>query len=99
VVALHLLLGIQVVLDIAVFACIHFGLSAPTSYEEAMARLAHAGRLSDALAARLEKAATFRDAFVHAFDGLQPWSLHQAARELPADLRMFMVDIAYHVGE
>jgi len=99
VAALHLLLGIQVVLDLAVFACIHFGLSAPAGYEEAMARLAHAGRLSDALAERLEKAANFRDAFVHAFDRLEPASLLHAARALPADLRMFMVDIAYHVGD
>src|SRR5689334_18057364 len=68
VVSLHLLFGIQIVLDLAVFACIHFGLQAPASYDEAMAQLAHAGRISDSLGERLEKAANFRDAFVHAFD-------------------------------
>jgi len=55
VVSLHLLFGIQVVLDLAIFACIHFGLQAPASYDEAMARLAHAGRISDPLADRLER--------------------------------------------
>lgn len=99
VVSLHLLFGIQVVLDLAVFACIHFGLQAPASYDEAVARLAHAGRISDPLAERLEKAANFRDAFVHAFDDLDPATIYRAARALPDDLRMFMADIAGHVGE
>jgi len=99
VVSLHLLFGIQVVLDLAVFACIHFGLQAPASYDEAVARLAHAGRISDPLAERLEKAANFRDAFVHAFDDLDAATIYRAARALPDDLRMFMADIAGHVGE
>ena len=99
VVSLHLLFGIQVVLDLAVFACIHFGLQAPASYDEAVARLAHAGRISDPLAERLEKAANFRDAFVHAFDDFEPATVYRAAKALPDDLRMFMADIAGHVGE
>lgn len=99
VVSLHLLFGIQVVLDLAVFACIHFGLQAPASYDDAVARLAHAGRISDSLGERLEKAANFRDAFVHAFDDLDAGSIYRAARALPDDLRMFMADIAGHVGE
>ena len=99
VVSLHLLFGIQVVLDLAVFACIHFGLQAPASYDDAIAPLAHAGRISDSLAERLEKAANFRDAFVHAFDDLDAGSIYRGARALPDDLRMFMADIAGHVGE
>ena len=99
VVSLHLLFGIQVVLDLAVFCCIHFGLQAPASYDDAVARLAHAGRISDPLAERLEKAANFRDAFVHAFDDLDAGSIYRAARALPDDLRMFMADISGHVGE
>ena len=94
VVSLHLLFGIQVVLDLAVFACIHFGLQAPASYDDAVARLAHAGHISDALADRLEKAANFRDAFVHAFDEIDAASIYRAARVLPADLRSFMTEIA-----
>ena len=99
VVSLHLLFGIQVVLDLAVFACIHFGLQAPASYGDAVARLAHAGRIAEPLAERLEKAASFRDAFVHAFADFDPGTIHRAARTLPDDLRMFMADVAGHVGE
>lgn len=99
VVSLHLLFGIQVVLDLAVFCCIHFGLQAPASYDDAVARLAHAGRIADPLAERLEKAANFRDAFVHAFDDIDAATIYRAARALPDDLRMFMADISGHVGE
>ncbi len=99
VVSLHLLLGIQVVLDFSIFACIHFGLQAPASYDDAVARLAHAGRIPDSLAERLEKAANFRDAFVHAFELLDAPSIYRGARVLPDDLRMFMADIAGHLGD
>lgn len=99
VVSLHVLFAIQVVLDLAVFACIHFGLQAPSSYGDAVARLAHGGRIADPLADRLEKAADFRDAFVHAFDDLDAASIYRAAKVLPDDLRMFMADIAGHLGE
>lgn len=99
IVSLHLLFGIQVVLDFSIFACIHFGLQAPASYDDAVARLAHAGRISDSLADRLEKAANFRDAFVHAFELLDAASIYRGARVLPDDLRMFMADIAGHLGD
>ncbi len=99
VVSLHLLFGIQVVLDLSIFACIHFGLQAPASYDDAVARLAHAGRITDPLADRLEKAANFRDAFVHAFDQLEAASIYRAARVLPDDLRMFLADLGRQLGE
>ncbi len=99
VVSLHLLLGIQVVLDFAIFACIHFGLQAPASYEDAVARLEHAGHITDPLADRLEKAAEFRDAFVHAFEQLDAPSIFRAARVLPDDLRIFMGEIAGQVRQ
>lgn len=98
VVSLHLFFGIQIVLDLSIFACIHFGLQAPASYDDAVARLAHAGRISDALADRLEQAANFRDAFVHAFDDLDPASIYRAARVLPGDLRLFMTELAGQLG-
>ncbi len=97
--ALHLLLSIQVVLDLAIYACLHFGLQAPSSYDDALARLAHAGRIPDPLADRLEKAAVFRDALIHAFDDTDTAAILRAARLFPDDLRMFMADIAGHVGE
>jgi uncharacterized protein YutE (UPF0331/DUF86 family) len=99
VVSLHLLFGIQVVLDVSIFACIHFGLQAPSSYDDAVARLAHAGRISDGLAERLERAAGFRDAFVHAFEDVEAPTIYRAARDMPKDLRMFMSDLAGHLGE
>ncbi|MBK5257025.1 MAG: DUF86 domain-containing protein [Vicinamibacteria bacterium] len=99
VVSLHLLFAIQVVLDLSIFACIHFGLQAPASYDDAVGRLAHAGRITDSLADRLEKAATFRDAFVHAFDQIDAASIYRAARVLPDDLRMFMADLGRQLGE
>ncbi|MEO8361953.1 MAG: HepT-like ribonuclease domain-containing protein [Vicinamibacteria bacterium] len=93
-VALHLLFGVQIVLDLSIFACIHFGLQAPASYDDAIARLAHDGQIGEQLSQRLERVATFRDAFVHAYDDLDPGSIHRAAKVLPEDLRAFMVDIS-----
>ena len=98
-VSLHLFLSIQIVLDLSVFACIHFGLQAPASYDDAVARLAHAGRISGSLSARLEAAASFRDAFVHAYDDLDPASIYRGAKTLPDDLQMLIADLSGHVGE
>ena len=81
----------------AVFACIHFRLQAPASYDDAVARLAHAGRIADTLADPLEKAANFRDALVHAFDDIDAASIYRAARVLPGDLRSFMTEMAGQV--
>jgi uncharacterized protein YutE (UPF0331/DUF86 family) len=99
VVSLRLLCAIQVILDLSIFACIHFGLQAPASYEDAVARLEHGGHITAPLADRLEKAANFRDAFVHAFDDLDAPSIYRAARVLPDDLRMFIRELAASVGE
>ncbi len=98
VVALNLFLGIQIVLDLAVYACIHFGLQAPSSYDDAIARLEHAGVLADPVADHLEKAAALRDAFVHASDQLDPAALYRAARVLPADLRAFIAELRYQTN-
>ena len=94
VVSMHLLFAIQVVLDVSIFACIHFGLQAPASYDDAVARLAYAGRIDEALADRLEKAAALRDVLVHAFDDLDAPSIYRAARVLPDDLRAFLTDLS-----
>jgi uncharacterized protein YutE (UPF0331/DUF86 family) len=99
VVSLRLLFAIQVVLDLSIFACIHFGLQAPASYDDAVARLAHAGRISDALAERLEHIAAFRDSFVHAFENVEAASIYRSAKATPADLRMFMAEIAGQIGD
>ena len=99
VVSLHLLFAIQIVLDLSIFACINFGLQAPASYDDAVARLAHAGRISDALAERLENIAAFRDSFVHAFENVDAVSIYRAAKATPDDLRMFMAEIAGQIGD
>lgn len=96
VVSLHLLLAVQLVLDLSIFACIHFGLQAPASYDDSIARLAHDGRIGDPLADRLEKAAAFRDAFIHASEQVDAASIYGAARSLPADLRAFIAGLARH---
>lgn len=93
VTALNLFLGIQIVLDLAIYACIHFGLQAPSSYDDAIARLEHAGVIADPVADHLEKAAAFRDAFVHASDQLDGAALYRAARVLPEDLRAFVAEL------
>lgn len=98
VVSLNLLCGIQIALDLSIFACIHFGLQAPSSYNDAVARLADAGRISEPLANRLEAAADLRDAFVHAFPEVDASSIYRAALYLPADLRMFMAELLGHLG-
>ena len=98
-VALHLLFGMQIVLDLSIFACIHFGLQAPASYDDAVARLAHAGTISEELSERLERAATFRDAFVHAYDDLEASSIYRAAKVLPEDLRAFMRELASQLSD
>lgn len=90
VVTFNLLLSIQIVLDLGIHACIHHGLQAPSSYDDAFARLEHAGVIADPIADHLEKAAAFRDACIHAFDQVDPLAIHRAARVLPTDLRGFM---------
>jgi uncharacterized protein YutE (UPF0331/DUF86 family) len=99
VVSLRLLCAIQVILDLSIFACIHFGVQAPASYEDAVARLEHGGHISAALADRLEKAANFRDAFIHAFDDLDAAAIYRAAKVLPDDLRRFISELGKRVGE
>lgn len=94
VVSMHLLFAIQVVLDVSIFACIHFGLQAPASYDDAVARLAYAGRIDESLADRLEKAAALRDVLIHAYDDLDAPSIYRAARVLPDDLRAFLGDLS-----
>lgn len=98
VTALNLFLAIQIVLDLSVYACIHFGLQAPSSYDDAVARLEHAGVIADPLADHLEKAATLRDAFVHASDQLDSAALYRAARVLPDDLRAFVAELRYQTN-
>lgn len=94
VVVLHLWQAVQIVIDIALAACLRFNLGTPTSYAEAFRRLAEAGVLTDDLAARLARAAGFRNVVAHAYDRLDMARVHRAARDGPADLRAFLAAVA-----
>jgi uncharacterized protein YutE (UPF0331/DUF86 family) len=50
----------------------------------------NAGVVDELLAARLSRAAGFRDVVAHAYDSLDMARVFRAAREGPADLRAFL---------
>ena len=90
-VVLHLWQAVQVVIDLAIAACLRFDLGAPASYADAFRRLAAARVLDDALAERLVRAAGFRNVVAHAYDWLDMARVFRTAREGPPDLRAFLV--------
>ena len=89
-VILHLWQAVQAAIDLAVSACLHFGLGTPASYADAFLRLHRAGRLDPALAERLSRAAGFRNVVAHAYDQLDMERVHRAASQGPTDLRAFL---------
>ena len=89
-VVLHLWQAVQVVIDLAVSACLRWDLGAPTSYADAFRRLAHAGIIDGALADRLARAAGFRNVVAHAYDELDMNRVFRAASEGPRDLEAFL---------
>jgi uncharacterized protein YutE (UPF0331/DUF86 family) len=89
-VVLHLFQAVQVVMNLAVSACLRWKLGSPENYGDAFVRLAAAGQLGEALAGRLALAADYRDAVVHAYESLEMARVHQAAVACPADLRAFL---------
>jgi len=91
-VVLHLWQAIQVVIDLATSACLHFNLGAPATYADGFRRLADAGILDADLALRLGRAAGFRNVVAHACDQLDMVRV-RAAREGPADLRAFLATL------
>lgn len=92
-VILHLWQAVQIVIDLAVAACLHLKLGAPATYADAFRRLAEAGQLEDTLAARLVRAAGFRNIVAHAYERLDMARVHRAASEGPTDLRAFLAAI------
>lgn len=89
-VILHLWQAVQVVIDLAVSACLRWDLGAPTTYAEAFRRLAGAGIIDEALATRLARAAGFRNVIAHAYDQLDMSRVFRAASEGPRDLETFL---------
>jgi uncharacterized protein YutE (UPF0331/DUF86 family) len=89
-VILHLWQAVQVVIDLAVSACLRWDLGAPTSYADAFRRLTGAGIIDAALADRLARAAGFRNVIAHAYDQLDMRRVHRAAVDGPGDLTAFL---------
>ena len=96
-VILHLWQATQIVIDLAVSACIHLKLGAPGTYADAFRRLAAAGHLDEALAARLARAAGFRNVVAHAYEQLDMIRVHRAASEGPTDLVRFLAALRHLV--
>lgn len=92
-VILHLWQAVQVVIDVAVAACLHFDLGAPASYADAFRRLAGARVIDDALATRLGRAAGFRNVVAHAYDQLDMARVFRAAQEGPPNLEAFLAAV------
>lgn len=95
-VVLHLWQAVQVVIDLAVSSCVRLGLGSPPTYAEAFSRLAEAGVLPEDLAARLARAAGFRNLLVHGYERLDLRRVHAIARDGPADLRAFLARLRDH---
>jgi uncharacterized protein YutE (UPF0331/DUF86 family) len=89
-VILHLWQAVQVVIDLAVAACLRWDLGAPASYADAFRRLAAAGLVDEALAGRLARAAGFRNVIAHAYDQLDMGRVFRAASDGPRDLEAFL---------
>ena len=89
-VVLHLWQAVQVVIDLALTACLRLNLGTPTTYADAFRRLAAAGVIDPALAERLSRAAGFRNVIAHAYDQLDMARVFRVAREGPTDLEAFL---------
>lgn len=96
-VVLHLWQATQIVIDLAMSACVALKLGTPASYADAFRRLQQAGALEGPLTDRLVRAAGFRNLVVHAYETLDMTRVHQAATDGPADLRTFLARIRDHV--
>jgi uncharacterized protein YutE (UPF0331/DUF86 family) len=89
-VILHRWQAVQLVIDLAMSACVQLKLGAPATYADVFRMLAQAGYLDQSLANRLAKAAGFRNLVVHAYEHLDMARIHAAAKTGPVDLRAFM---------
>jgi uncharacterized protein YutE (UPF0331/DUF86 family) len=96
-VILHLWQSVQIVIDLAVSACLRFDLGAPQTYAEAFQRLHTAGIIDQPLAERLIRAAGFRNVVAHAYDALDMARVYRAAQQGPADLHAFLATLKLHL--
>lgn len=89
-VILHLWQATQIVIDLAMAACLSLKLGTPGSYADAFRRLQVAKIIDAALADRLARAAGFSNVVAHAYDTLDMTRVYAAAREGPPDRRAFL---------
>ncbi len=89
-VTLHLWQATQIVIDLAMGACLSLKLGTPASYADAFRRLEQAHIVDTALADRLVRAAGFRNIVAHAYETLDMARVYAAAKEGPADLLAFL---------
>ncbi len=89
-VILHLWQAVQIVIDMAVSACVRLGLGSPASYGEAFRKLASAGLIDATLAERLTRAAGFRNVVAHAYESIDMTRVFRAATQGAPDLRAFL---------
>lgn len=92
-VVLHLWQATQIVIDLAMSACVATKLGTPSSYADAFRRLQTAGLIDAGLADRLARAAGFRNVVAHAYDTLDMKRVHEAATDGPADLLAFLARV------
>lgn len=93
-VLLHLWQATQIVIDLAMSACLRLSLGTPGSYADAFRRLENGGIIDAALADRLVRAAGFRNLVAHAYESVDMARVHEAATTGPADLRRFLACLA-----
>ncbi len=93
-VVLHLWQATQIVIDVAMGACLALRLGTPRSYGDAFRRLENDGVIETDLADRLVRAAGFRNLVAHAYESLDMVRVHEAATTGPADLLRFLACVS-----
>jgi uncharacterized protein YutE (UPF0331/DUF86 family) len=95
-VVLHLWQATQIVIDLAMAACLSLKLGTPASYADAFRLLEKAAVIDPALADSLVRGAGFRNVVAHAYESLDMHRVHQAAARGPDDLRAFLARLVDH---
>ena len=98
-VVLHLWQATQIVIDLAMAACLTLKLGTPASYADAFRRLQRARVLDPALADRLVRAAGFGNVVAHAYEILDMTRVFAAATSGPSDLRAFLAVLGERTSE